>query len=69
MTNSILLIVFAVAVALSLFIKFKSFEKEQERSDAIAEKQLEEIQARIEELKSVKEYYESLTFTAVKEDD
>lgn len=69
MEISILLIVFIVVLVLELIIKFKSFKKDEERKNAIAEKELEELQARIEKLQAIKEFHESMTFTAVNEDD
>ena len=62
MEISILLIVFIVALVLDLIIKFKSFKKDEERKNAVTTKKLETLQA-------TKEYYESMTFTAVSEDD
>lgn len=62
MEISILLIVFIVVLVLDLFIKFKSFKKDEERKNAVTTKQLETLQAE-------KEYFESMTFKVVDEDD
>ena len=69
MEISILLNVFIVVLVLELIIKFKSFKKDEERKNAIAEKELEELQARIEKLQAMKEYYENMTFEVVDEND
>lgn len=59
---SILLIASIFTFGVSLLIQFKSFKKEQERSDAITEKKIEELQAR-------KKFYENMTLEVVDEDD